>query len=252
MTDVQSTVRLDRVPALPRAPLRLLVEQLWTALGHNLRSVTVVGSSLTEDFHPRASDINTVAVVEEHTMTTLKAVAALVRPLSRQKLSPPLLMTPAYIERSRDVFGIEFLDFQLTHETIFGDDPFALLRVQRAGVRLQCERELKAMLVRLRQGYLAATGHRRLVRDILIATAKGLAPVARALLWLKGIERPPLMEAALRTAAGEFEVDLDAAIAAERWRYERRRLSGGEVEQAFVSLAEAVDALATRVDELEP
>ncbi len=251
MADVQSAPRLDRVPVIARAPLRLLVERLEAALGDNLTSVTVVGSSLTEDFHPEASDINTVAVLGELPLVTLQAVAALVRPLGRQKLSPPLLMTPLYVERSRDVFGIEFLDFQLTHETIFGEDPFASLRIQRAGVRLQCERELKAMLVRLRQGYVAAAGNRRLVRDILIATAKGLAPVARSLLWLKGIERPPTMEAALRKTAGEFEVDLNAAIAAERWRYEKRRLTDADVENAFVSVVGAVDALAVRVDELE-
>ena len=43
-----------------------------------------------------------------------------VRPALREP--PPLLMTPACIDRSRDVFGIEFLDFQLRHETIVGED----------------------------------------------------------------------------------------------------------------------------------
>jgi len=243
---------MERVSETAREPLRRLVERLRAALGDNLRSVTVVGSSLTEDFHPGVSDINTVAVLDEHTLATLQAVAALVRPLGRQNLSPPLLMTPLYIERSHDVFGVEFLDFQLTHETIFGDDPFASLSMQRAGVRLECERELKAMLVRLRQGYLAAAGNRKIVRDILIATGKGLAPVARALLWLKDVARPPAMEAALRKAGGEFDVDLSAAIAAERWRYEKPRLTDAEVESAFISIVAAVDTLARRVDKLEP
>ena len=33
-------------------------------------------------------------------------------------------MTPSYIDRSRDVFGIEFPDFQSTHKTILGEGPF--------------------------------------------------------------------------------------------------------------------------------
>ena len=57
---------------------------------------------------------------------------------------------------------------------------------RRQNVRLQCERELKAMLVRLRQGYIAAAGDQRMVRDILISTAKGLTPLLRAMLWIDG------------------------------------------------------------------
>jgi len=251
MADTRSAPRWDWVREIIREPLRLLVERLQAALGDNLQSVTVVGSSLTDDFQPGVSDINTVAVLGEHDVATLNAVASLVRPMSRRNLSPPLLMTPSYIDRSRDVFGVEFLDFQLTHATILGADPFASLSMQKTGVRLQCERELKAMLVRLRQGYIAGGGNKRIVRDLLISTAKGLAPVARAMLWLKDIERPRTMEAALRKAAGEFHVDLDPVTAAERWRYQKRRPTDAEIEGTFALVLRAVDLLATTVDGFE-
>jgi hypothetical protein len=251
MADVYSAPRLDGLREAIRAPLRLLDLRLRAALGDRLNSLAVVGSALTEDFQPGVSDINTVAVVDRCDLAVLNAVAAVVKSLSPQRLSPPLLMTPAYIERSRDVFGVEFLDFQLTHETILGEDPFAALRMQKAAVRLQCERELKAMLVRLRQGYIASAGHHKVVRDIVISTIKGLAPLARAMLWLKDIERPRTMNATLRKAAEDFEVDLRAALAVQRWRQEKRRLTDAEVTEAFASLQEAVDLLATRVDEFE-
>jgi hypothetical protein len=242
---------LDGLRETIRAPLQLLDLRLRAALGDHLNSLTVVGSALTEDFQSGASDINTVAVVERYDPGMLEAVAAEVRTLSRRGLSPPLLMTPAYIERSHDVFGVEFLDFQLTHATIVGADPFAALHMNKTSVRLQCERELKAMLVRLRQGYLASGGHHKVVRDIVISTAKGLAPLVRAMLWLKDLERPPTMEAALRQAAAEFQVDLGAAVTAERWRFEKRRLADTEVKDAFAFVLKAVDLLATRVDEFE-
>ncbi len=251
MADVYSAPRLDRLREAVREPLRLLDLRLRAALGDHLNSLTVVGSARTDDFQPGVSDINTVAVVDRCDLAALEAVASVVRPLSRQRLSPPLLMTPGYIERSRDVFGVEFLDFQLTHETIVGEDPFEALQIQKTGVRLQCERELKAMLVRLRQGYIASGGHHKVVRDIVISTTKGLAPLVRAMLWLEGIERPKTTEAALREGASHFDVDLHAAVAAQHWRQERRRLTAAEVMEAFASLQDAVDLLATRVDEFE-
>ncbi len=251
MADTDSALLLDRIRATLREPLRLLVEHLRAALRGRLQSVTVVGSSLTEDWQPGSSDINTVIVLEPLDIATLNAIAALAKPMSKHRLSPPLLMTPAYIDRSRDVFGIEFLDFQLRHETIVGADPFASLQIEKADVRLQCERELKATLVRLRQGYIAAAGNKKLVRDILISTAKGLAPLAQALLWLKDMERPKTMAAALQKAAGEFQVDLNAVVAAERWRYEKPRPTDADIQNAFAAVVESVEFLTTMVDEFE-
>ncbi len=251
MMDTHAVPRLDNIREQIREPLRLLVERLQAGLGDNLKSVSVVGSSLTQAFEPKISDINTVVLLDTYDIPALNIVAVLAPPMSRHKISPPLLVTPFYIERSRDVFGVEFLDFQLVHETIFGDDPFAAMQFDKRDIRLQCERELKAMLVRLRQGYIAAGADRRMVRDILISTAKALAPLLRAMLWLTDADRPKTMDSTLRRAAGEFEVDLGAVLAAYHWRREKPRLTDAEVESAFVAVLDAVDRLTTIVDGLE-
>jgi hypothetical protein len=251
MVDAHSALRWDGIRDAIRDALGNLVQQLQTRLGGNLQSVVVVGSALTDDFRADASDINTVVLLDRHDIGTLNAVASLAKPLSRHRLAAPLLMTRLYIERSRDVFGVEFLDFQLTHRTILGEDPFAVVHIEKGDVRLQCERELKAMLVRLRQGYVAAAGDKGLVEDILISTAKGLVPLARAMLWLTGVERPPTMEAALKKAAAQFHVDLDAAVAAEQWRFSQPRLTQANIQSDFTAILDAVDHLTTTIDEMK-
>jgi len=251
MAESKNALHVEGLAAPIAEPLTLLAEQLGAALGNDLQSITVVGSALTEDFKPGASDINAVLVLGEYKTAALKAIAALAKAMRKKKLSPPLLMTASYIERSRDVFGVEFLDFQLTHRTIFGADPFAALQFDKQEVRLQCERELKATLIRLRQGYIAAAGNNKLVRDVLIAAAKGLAPLLRAMLWLQDIERPQMMAPTFKRAAGQFNVNLEAATTAERWRYEKPRLTDNDIETAFESIYAAVDHLATAVDALE-
>jgi hypothetical protein len=251
MTNIVSEPRLDGTREVIREPLRLLTDRLQVGLGNNLESITVVGSSLADDFRPGTSDINTVVVVREDNMRSLNLLASLARPLRKRHVAPPLLVTTSYIERSRDVFGIEFLDFQLTHETILGADPFVSLTFEKRDVRLQCERELKATLVRLRQGYLAAGGDWRLVRDVLIHATKALAPLARAMLWLRDIERPKTMTGSLHKAAEQFKVDLGPVAAAERWRHEKPRLTAPDVERHFEAVFAAVDRLAEIVDGLE-
>ena len=242
---------LNGVPQEIREPVSTLVDQLGAALAADLDSVTVVGSALTSDFHPAVSDINTVVVLQRDDIAALKAVGSLGRTLRKKRLSAPLLMTRSYIERSQDVFGIELLDFQLTHSTVFGDDPFAGLSFAKGHVRLQCERELKATLARLRQGYITSGGHKRLVQDLLIAAVKGLAPLLRAMLWLRDTDRPNTMEATFRKSSEVFVVNLDHAVAVRRGHCDKTARSGGDIEPSFESIYTAVDKLATSVDALE-
>lgn len=251
MAEETKNLKLDRVREPIREPLKAFAGRLIAELGNNLESITVVGSSLTEDFKPGQSDINSVIVLDKQTLGALNTIAGLAKPMSKKKISAPLLVTPSYIERSLDAFGIEFLDFQLTHQTILGSDPFASLGFDKKDVRLQCERELKAMLIRLRQGYIAAGANKRLVRDILISTAKGLASLLRAMLWLKHVDRPPGTEATFSKAGDEFSVNMDSLITAGKWRYEKRRLPEAEVQNAFESVYATVEQLAVIVDKLE-
>jgi hypothetical protein len=249
MLETRREFRLSGVPQPTHEPAALLVDQLAAVLADNLESVTVVGSALTSDFRPRVSDINTVVVVRRDDLAVLRAVASLGKALRKKRLAVPLMMTPSHIERSRDVFGVELLDFQLTHATVLGEDPFATLAFIKSNVRLQCERELKATSSRLRQGYIAAEGHAGLVGDLLLAAVKGLAPLLRAMLWMKNVERPSTMEATFRTSGEILAVDLQEAIAIQHRYYENAR--GGDAESSFESIYEAVDHLAVIVDTLE-
>lgn len=251
MTENKNDIKVNELQVVIQDLVKDFAERLLTALGDNLQSITVVGSSLTEDFRPGTSDINTVLVLDKQTTESLNAIASLAKPVSRKKLSPPLLMTKSYIERSQDVFGVEFLDFQLAHKTIMGNDPFASLSFDKKDVRLQCERELKAMLIRLRQGYIAAAANKKLVRDILISTAKGMAPLLRAMLWLKDIERSARAESTFNKAAGEFSIDTNSLASAMKWRFEKIRLNENEMETSFESVYSAIDQLADIVDKLK-
>ena len=231
--------------------VRVFAEKLLEMFGDNLKSITVVGSSLTEDYRPGRSDINTVLVLGKLNLDSLVAIASLARPMSKRKLSAPLLMTTSYIERSRDVFGVEFLDLQMTHRTIYGDDPFETLSFDKKDIRLQCERELKAMLIKLRQGYIAAAADRKLVRDILISTAKDMTPLLNAMLWLKDIERPELTQATLNKAGDEFSFDPASLARADTWRHEKVTPDQTEIRDTFETIYSVVEKLSEIVDRLE-
>ena len=151
-----------------RPALATLAEKLLSDLGDNLRSLTVVGSAVTDDFHPQRSDINTVLLVARRSHELLHTIAGYGKTMGKLKLRAPLLMTDEYLQSSRDSFAVELLDFQLNHTTIIGPDPFAGLTFKKEDVRLQGERELKAALIKLRQGYISRLGRGKLIGQLLI------------------------------------------------------------------------------------
>jgi len=248
---MNDNIKLEILRQESREPLRLFAQKVIAALGDNLRSITVVGSSLTGDFLPGQSDINTVLVLEKVSLSALNNLGRLGKQMAKKKVSAPLLMTGQYIARSLDVFSIEFLNFQFVHQTIYGENPFESLSIAKAHVRLQCERELKAMLIRLRQGYIASAGNRKLIRDVIISASKGLAPLLRAMLWLKDIEAPKEAEATFAKAGESFSIAPDMLIAAKKWQHKKTRLGDSEADSAFESMYSAVEQLALIVDKLE-
>jgi hypothetical protein len=251
MDQTNTDLKLDGIRGDIRESVVTFAQRLISELADNLESITVVGSSLNEDFVPEQSDINSVVVLGKQDMNALTALAKMARAMGKKKLSAPLLMTQEYISRSCDVFGVEFLDFQLSHETIFGADPFEKLKFSKSDVRLQCERELKATLIRIRQAYIASAAEPKLMRDVLTSTAKSLSPLLRAMLWLSDIERPRTISTTFDKAASEFSIDIDGLVKTGSWRGEKIRPDKTQINTVLESIYSTVDKLAVIVDALE-
>lgn len=249
----ENTQRKDAILSLReevRGPVAFLLSRLKEDLGGNLSSLSVVGSALTGDFHPKHSDINTVLVVGRRSHELLKQLASLGREMGRRRLRAPLVMTAEYIERSADVFGVEFLDFQLNHVVVHGSDPFAGLHFEKEDVRLQCERELKAALIRLRQGYVRALGKPKIVTGLLAACVADLAVLLRAMLWLKDVDRPREALPTLKAAADKLDFDADKLHRMMTLRLNHARPQPDEIETLFEGVYQVVDHLSRTVDTL--
>jgi len=233
-----------------RSPVRLLLTRLREDLDDNLLSLCVVGSALTSDFHPKYSDINTVLVVRRRSRHLLQVLAGYGKNMGKRKLRAPLLMTPEYIQRSVDVFGVEFLDFQLNHALVYGSDPFTGLSFRKEDVRLQCERQFKAALIKLRQGYISALGKPKIVAGLLFECVSELAVMLRAMLWLTDTDRPREALATLETAAEKFEFDPQKISPVMQLKQQHVRPRADQVETIFENVYETIDHLARKVDRM--
>ena len=250
---VESTgdgLRLEELRVEVRPALATFAEKLQADIGDNVLSLSVVGSSLTDDFDPRRSDINTVLVVKRRSHELLRLLAGYGKSMGKRKLRAPLLMTEEYIQQSLDVFAVEFLEFQLNHQTVYGPDPFAGLAFEKNDVRLQCERELKAALISLRQGYVQAMGKSKLVGGLVLACTGQLIVLMRALLWLVDGDRPRTGRATLEAAGERFKFDAGTIGSVVSLRQQHGQPAPDQVEGLFEGVYQAADLLARAVDQL--
>ena len=178
-----TTVKQDKV-------LRRLIDDLDRALGPRLRSVVLYGSAAGGDFDERTSDLNLLLVLQDLEPETLERLAPAIRRWRKGGRVPPRLFTRETIADSADVFPIELLDLTSRRVVLHGDDPLAGLLIGREHLRLQCERELREKLMRLREGYVEACSSRRDLRRLLTASYTTFVALFRGCLRLHGAEPP--------------------------------------------------------------
>ncbi len=243
-------LRLQALRTDIHKPLEVFFEKIYAKLHDNLVGLSVAGSAATDEFIPGKSDINTVILLKRQDIDALNTIAQVCKRVARSRITIPLTMTADYISRSLDVFGVEFLDLQLISKTIYGDEPFANLQIKKNDVRLQCERELKAMLIRLRQGYMTAAGRNRLVRDMLISTVAGLAPLLRAMLWLNDVKRPETFDMTVQAAENQFQLNLEPLREIKKWKLKKPAADGKSTVIAFEQIYQICDRLTIITDEM--
>ena len=229
---------------------RKWLQPVRAALGPDFVAAYLTGSVLTEGFDPRHSQINVLVVARDLPGPRLDAVARALPAQRRQPLIEPLFLTRRQIERSLDSFPIEWIEIQERRLRIEGDDVFGGIEVPRTYLRLQCEHELRAKHIRLRQTYLLHHTDAAVLARALRACASGFATLLRTLLRLRG-EAPPADAArVIQRVADLYGVDAQGLLAAHLFRYASRRHKADEVLALYRGFLAEMERLIGALEEL--
>lgn len=153
--------------------------------GENVKGLTLYGAVAAGVFDRERQSAANVLMLERMDLALLRRFAEYGPRFGSAGIAAPLIMTPAYLDASHDTFPLELLEIHQNHVTVLGDDHFAELTLADADLRLQCERELKTMLIHMRQGLLAAAGRERELVATIRDVAGGLVRTMRGMLWLQ-------------------------------------------------------------------
>lgn len=185
---IESLRGMDRIVTPMRERVGSYARLIQELFGESGKSLTVFGAVLIDGFNVDRDAVRSVLVVERIELPLLRRLADRGAKLGKAGVAAPLIMTPDHIRTSLDAFPLELMEIQQQqqHATLFGQDYFGALTFDNAHVRLQCERELKRILIAMRQGLLACAGRERLIPMLEMDAAYDLARTLRGLLWMKG------------------------------------------------------------------
>ena len=244
-------LKLSNIPAQAQTVIEPFLKDILANYREDIISIYIIGSAVTKGFHPKYSDINTVIVVKGIKIPFYDFIASLGKRYGKKKIRAPLIMTSDYINRSLEVFPVEFLEMKLIHQLVYGDDVLKDIKIEKADIRLQCERELKGKLQHLCQGYIKAMGDKRTFTDLLVGSLSGYFPLFRGILFLYDHEIPKEKGDVLCAMNECCDVDMNVFRNVMDVRSHNFYPPFEALKEVFKNLYHVLDAITKKVDEFK-
>jgi hypothetical protein len=154
----------------------------------DLGGLLLFGSAARGDFITGRSNLNMLLLVRCLSVELLQRAGQLHQKWGKHQIVAPLLMTEDDLGRSGRLFPLEFLQMTQQHVVLAGHDPFVEFHIDRDRLAWQCEQELMANLLRLRQRFIEGEGRIEAIQALLILSIAAVLPCIRGLLHI--MEQP--------------------------------------------------------------
>ncbi|MDY6953620.1 MAG: hypothetical protein SWE60_19090 [Thermodesulfobacteriota bacterium] len=242
---------MSKIPKEPREVFSDITDDYQNLFGDDLVSIILYGSAASGEYIAGKSDINFMIVLSDHGIDSLERTFEVVKKWKKRKVATPLFLTEDYIHTSLDAFPVEYLNFQNCHQLVYGKDIFKDLTFDRHYVRLQCEREIKAKLLLLREAFLETGGKGRDLQELIAQSVHAFVAVFNGLLYLKGEEVPRRKRDAVAQVCNTF--DLDKALFEKLLdiRGKKMKPSGTEMAEVFQAYLKEVRNMWKLLDRLD-
>ncbi len=164
------------------------IESLKENLGDNLISVIAFGSQANVD--GAKSNLNLMVVTNTLTAENLYAISQPVKKWVKAKNPLPVVMTKDEWYSSFDVYAIEYSDIKENYKLIYGQDLVPTVNINKYYLRLQCEAELKSLLLKYKNNFLMNIRSDKEMKNVLDKVIKTLLVIFRAVLRLHNCHVP--------------------------------------------------------------
>ena len=158
------------------------LEELKLNLGENLVSVIAFGSNANVE--DAKNNLNLMIVSNELTAENLYSISKPVKKWVKGKNPIPIIMNKDEWYSSFDVYAIEYSDMKDNYRIIYGEDLVQSICINKYFLRLECESELKNLLLKYKNNFLLNVRSDREMKKLLNNVIKTLIVIFRSVLRL--------------------------------------------------------------------
>lgn len=234
--------------------LETLIYKLKETYNDRLSSVFLYGSSAVEE-PTKKSDINLMVIIKDLKAEDLKKAHHFIKTFTKKSKSLPIFMDKDEWCNSSDVYSIEYSDIKERHKILFGENLISSLNIEKKYLRIQCESEVKNLLIRLRQNYLANPSSKA-IKNLILLSLKTFIVIFRTLLRLSGVAVPTehtdvikLFSEKITSTSIDFDTDLFLKLL--EFRGNNRAIKDKETEVLVQKLVDTTTSVLKYVDKLD-
>ena len=152
--------------------------------GLELESAVLFGSAVGKSYVPKKSDVNIFMVFDRTDVALLKELTPIFRRYYKKLKAYPVVIDRDFIENSRDVFPMEFLEWKERSVVFFGKDPLEGVDISLDNLRLQIEENLRGKRMKLIQSFFDLDPKRGKLQEFIEDTLPNFLTVLRNILRL--------------------------------------------------------------------
>jgi hypothetical protein len=197
------------------------------------------------------SDINFMIVLSDKGIDDLDRTFEVVKKWKKRNVATPLFLTKEYVRTSLDAFPIEYLNFQNSHEVVFGKDILQDHTFAPHFLRLQCEREIKGKLLLLREAFVETGGKGKQLQHLIGQSIHAFIAIFNGLLHLQGKPLLPTKHEVVQQVCDSFDLDRALFDKLLDIKEKKKKPSGPEMTSLFQAYLKEIGKMWKLVDRLE-
>jgi hypothetical protein len=221
-------------------------DALLEILGDNLQSIVLYGNATIHDYHPESFDKNVLIVVREKSTRVLREIMKPIQRINKWGFET-LIMTKENLSSSTDVFPIRYHSMKESHVLLWGDDLLESLDIHPDHLRLNCEQELRLLLLDLEMYFLDMKGKE--LKPKLSKVITDFIEILRVAVYLK-TNNLPVWNDAILSVRESFDIDSEILEEVMKLRHDEIKLDKYQLEDLYDRFLAFVNMMVRKVDQL--
>ncbi|MEI8388418.1 MAG: hypothetical protein WCG23_00905 [bacterium] len=229
----------------------ILVKDLKDIYGENLLSVILYGQNTDSEQYKEESGQNIIVIFNKLEASDIKNAIVAIKKWIKAKNALPIIMSESEWQNSADVYPIEYIEIKNNYEILYGKNVVDPISVSKYDLRLQCEYEIKNLLVRIRQIYLGNSDNPKFIVKNLEELSSKLIRILKSALHLFDVTAPDEYSEVIQKIAEKAKFDGEIFVEILSAKENKRKFTPQKIEGLVQRAVNSTDLLYKFINDVE-